>query len=262
MPVMPTVTLVRRGRAAVVTLARPHRRNALDRPTLTELGRLGRELGSDAGVGAVVLTGTGEQAFCAGADLKERAGMTDDEVRGMLGQFRTDLAWLSSSPFPVVAALNGAALGGGLELALACDLRVAVPHAVLGLPETSLGIIPAAGGTQRLPRLVGLAKATELVLLGTRLTAPEALALGIVNRVSVAGASVVDDALFWLAPVLDGSPIAMRAALDTLRASAVLPLADGLQAERRAYEACLVSEDRKEALAAFSEKRTPVFRGR
>jgi enoyl-CoA hydratase/carnithine racemase len=213
-------------------------------------------------VGAVVLTASGDQAFCAGADLKERAGMSDDEVRAMLGQYRTELAWLSSSPFPVVAALNGAALGGGLELALACDLRVAAAHAVLGLPETSLGIIPAAGGTQRLPRLVGLAKATELVLLGTRLTAAEALTLGLVNRVTLAGTSVLDDTLAWLAPVLDGSPIAMRAALEALRASVALPLAEGLAAERHAYEACLVSEDRKEALAAFAEKRNPVFRGR
>jgi methylglutaconyl-CoA hydratase len=261
MAVMPPVTLVRRGRAAIVTLDRPDRRNALDRPTLDELGRIGRELVRDAGVGAVVLTGTGDQAFCAGADLKERVGMSDDEVRAMLGQYRTDLAWLSSSPFPVVAALNGAAFGGGLELALACDLRVAAPHAVLALPETSLGIIPAAGGTQRLPRLVGLAKAMELVLLGTRLTAAEAFALGIVNRVSAAGIGVLDDTLAWLAPVLDGAPIAMRAALEALRASVALPLAEGLAAERHAYEACLVSEDRKEALAAFAQKRKPAFRG-
>jgi methylglutaconyl-CoA hydratase len=261
MAVMPSVTLVRRGRAAIVTLDRPDRRNALDRATLAELGRLGRELGCDPAVGALVLTGSGDQAFCAGADLKERVGMSDDAVRAMLGLYRTELAWLSSSPFPVVAALNGAALGGGLELALACDLRVAAAHAVLGLPETSLGIIPAAGGTQRLPRLVGLAKAMELVLLGTRLTAVEALALGIVNRVTAAGESVLEDALAWLAPVLEGSPIAMRAALDALRASATLPLTEGLAAERHAYEACLVSEDRKEALAAFAEKRKPVFRG-
>jgi methylglutaconyl-CoA hydratase len=259
---MPSVTLVRRGRAAIVTLERPDRRNALDRPTLAELGKLGRQLSAEAELRAVVLTGSGEQAFCAGADLKERAGMDENEVRAMLGQYRTELAWLSSSPFPVVAALNGAALGGGLELALACDLRVAAPHALLGLPETSLGIIPAAGGSQRLPRLVGLAKAMELVLLGTRLTAAEALALGLVNRVAVEGTNVVDDTLAWLAPVLEGSPVAMRAALEALRAATVLPLPEGLEAERRAYEACLVSEDRKEALAAFAEKRKPIFRGR
>jgi enoyl-CoA hydratase/carnithine racemase len=236
--------------------------NALDRATVSEIGRLGSELSRDSSVGAVVLTGSGDRAFCAGADLKERAGMTDDEVRSMLGQYRTDFAWLWSSPFPVVAALNGAALGGGLELALACDLRVAADHATLGLPETSLAIIPAAGGTQRLPRLVGTAKALELVLLGTRLSAAEALALGIVNRVTPAGTDVVDDALAWLEPVLNGAPIAVRAALEAVRAATALPLDAGLEAERRAYEACLVSEDRKEALAAFRVKRKPVFRGR
>jgi enoyl-CoA hydratase/carnithine racemase len=262
MPVMPSVTVSRRGRAVVATIDRPDRMNALDRATVSEIGRLGSELSRDSSVGAVVLTGSGDRAFCAGADLKERAGMTDDEVRSMLGQYRTDFAWLWSSPFPVVAALNGAALGGGLELALACDLRVAADHATLGLPETSLAIIPAAGGTQRLPRLVGTAKALELVLLGTRLSAAEALALGIVNRVTPAGTDVVDDALAWLEPVLNGAPIAVRAALEAVRAATALPLDAGLEAERRAYEACLVSEDRKEALAAFRVKRKPVFRGR
>ena len=160
-----------------------------------------------------------------------------------------------------MAALNGAALGGGLELALACDLRVAAAHAVLGLPETSLGIIPGAGGTQRLPRLVGYARALELILLGQRLSAEEALALGLVNRVTPAGTAVLDDTLAWLAPLLEGSPIAMRAALEAVRAATTLPLDAGLDAERRAYEACLTSDDRREALRAFAEKRPPVFRG-
>src|SRR5689334_10310594 len=199
-----SVGVERRERAAIVTLNRPDRRNALDRATVTELGRIGRELGADGTLGVVVLTGAGDRAFCAGADLKEREGMSDAEVREMLDAYRTELAWLGSSPFPVVAALNGAALGGGLELALACDLRVAVEGAVLGLPETSLGIIPGAGGTQRLPRLVGYARAAELVLLGRRLTANEALTLGLLNRVTTAGTPVVEDALAWLDPVLAG----------------------------------------------------------
>jgi enoyl-CoA hydratase/carnithine racemase len=257
-----SVGVERRERAAIVTLNRPDRRNALDRATVGELGRIGRELQADATLGAVILTGAGDRAFCAGADLKEREGMSDAEVRAMLDAYRTELGWLGSSPFPVVAALNGAALGGGLELALACDLRVAADGAVLGLPETSLGIIPGAGGTQRLPRLIGYARAAELVLLGRRVTANEALTLGLLNRVTTAGTPVVEDALAWLAPVLAGSPIAMRAALEALRAGTELPLGEGLDAERRAYEACLASEDRREALRAFAEKRSPVFRGR
>ncbi|HEX6765392.1 MAG TPA: enoyl-CoA hydratase-related protein [Polyangiaceae bacterium] len=257
-----SVRVERRGAAAIVTLDRPDQRNALSRATVLELGREGAALAADDAVRAVVLTGSGDKAFCAGADLKERATMTDDAVREMLALYASEFAWLERSPFPVVAALNGAALGGGLELALACDFRVAAPHAVLGLPETSLGVIPGAGGTQRLPRLVGYSKALELVLLGTRVGADEALAMGLVNRVAPAGVSVVEDALSWLAPIVDGAPVAQRAALYALRAARERPLADGLELERKAYETCLASEDRREALAAFAEKRKPVFRGR
>jgi enoyl-CoA hydratase/carnithine racemase len=257
-----TVHVERRGPVAIVTIDRPAERNALARATVLELGRVGRELGSDDGLRLVLLTGSGDKAFCAGADLKERATMTDDAVREMLGLYRSELAWLDRSPFPVVAALNGAALGGGLELALACDLRTAAPHAVMGLPETSLGILPAAGGTQRLPRLVGYAKALELVLLGTRLGAEEALSIGLVNRVAPEGTLVVDDALAWLGPIIDGAPLAQRAALSAVRAARDLPMHEGLELERRLYDDCLASDDRREALQAFAEKRKPVYRGR
>jgi methylglutaconyl-CoA hydratase len=252
---MSTVKLERRGSAAIVMIDRPDRRNALDRATLNELGRVGRELGADASVRAALLTGSGDKAFCAGADLKERAGMSEEEVRAMLRAYRTELAWLGTSPFPVIAAVNGAALGGGFELALACDLRVAAESATFGLPETALGIIPAAGGTQRLPRLVGQAKALELILLGTRLTATEAFALGVVNRVAPSTSDVVHDALAWLEPVLTGPPIAMRAALEAVRAAATSPLAEGLGLELAAYETCLANEERKQALAAFAARR-------
>lgn len=259
---MPEITLTRSGSAAIVTLNRPDRRNALNRAAVLDLGRLGRELSADPGVRATLVTGAGERAFCAGADLKEREGMSEAEVREMLDLYRSELAWLGSAPFLVVAALNGPALGGGLEVALACDLRTAAQNAVLGLPETSLGIIPGAGGTQRLPRLVGVPRALELVLVGRRLNAEEALAWGLVNRVAPAGSALVDDTLAWLAPVLDGAPLAMRAALEAVRAATSLPLEAGLDAERRAYELCLTSDDRREALRAFAEKRPPVFRGR
>jgi enoyl-CoA hydratase/carnithine racemase len=257
-----SVKVEHRGFAAVVTLERPERRNALDRATVQELGNIGRELAANLEIRAAVLTGSGDRAFCAGADLKEREGMSEAEIRQMLDLYRSELAWLGGSPFPVVAAINGAALGGGLELALTCDLRTMAPGAVVGLPETSLGIIPGAGGTQRLPRLVGVSRALELVLLGKRLSAPEALAVGLVNRVAPAGADLVDDTLAWLEPVLAGAPLAMRAALAAVRAAGELPLDAGLDAERRAYELCLASDDRREALRAFAEKRPPVFRGR
>jgi enoyl-CoA hydratase/carnithine racemase len=256
-----TVRVERRGPAAIVTIDRPDQRNALARQTVLDLGRAGAELGADDGVRLVVLTGSGDKAFSAGADLKERATMSDEGVREMLALYRSELTWLESAPFPVVAALNGAALGGGLELALTCVLRIAAAHAVLGLPETSLGIIPAAGGTQRLPRIVGYAKALELVLLGIRLSAAEALAIGLVNRITPAESPVMEDALDWLSPVTNGAPIAQRAALAALRAAREKPLYDGLELERKAYEECLASADRREALRAFSEKRKPVFRG-
>ena len=258
----PAILCELRGRVAIVTLNRPARMNALSRETLLELGRLGKELASNEAVLACVVTGAGEKAFCAGADLKERAGMSDDDVRAQLLLYRSELAWLGEAPFLTVAAINGVALGGGLELALACDLRVAAPGVELGLPETGLGIIPAAGGTQRLPRVVGTPKALELIALGRRLGTDEALAIGLVNRVSPEGTSVLEDALAWLAPVASGAPLAQRAALRAVRAARELPLAEGLELERNAYEACLVSEDRREALAAFAAKRKPVFQGR
>src|SRR3954449_4143209 len=184
------VRLERRGPVGVLIIDRADRRNALSRDTLYALGRLGRELVADESVRAIVVTGAGDKAFCAGADLKERQGMSTDDVRVQVGLYRTELGVLDRSPKPVVAAINGVAFGGGLELALICDLRVAAPHAELALPETTLGIIPGAGGTQRLPRVVGEARAKEMILLGRKLTAMEALSWGLVNRVSQTGTPV------------------------------------------------------------------------
>lgn len=241
---------------------REPRRNALSRKTLHELGRLGRELVADAAVRAIVITGAGEKVFCAGADLKERQGFTNEDVRVQVGLYRTELGVLDKSPKPVIAALNGSAFGGGLELALVCDLRVAAPHAQIGLPETTLGIIPGAGGTQRLPRIVGEARAKEMILLGRPLSAQEALAWGLVNRVSPSGVNVVDDVVAWIDPIANGAPIAQAAALAAIDDSFDVDLQHGLELERVHYDETLRSEDRTEALKAFAEKRKPVFRGR
>lgn len=251
----------RREHAVVITLNRPDRMNALSRAMVAALGNLGRELAGDPEVRAVVLTGAGTKAFCAGADLKERRGMTDDDVRKQLASYRSELSWLADFRAPVVAAINGACLGGGLEVALLCDLRVAASHAQLGLPETSLGIIPGAGGTQRLPRLIGEARAKEMILLARRLSADEAFALGLVNRICQS-ADIVEDTLRWMAPILKGAPIAQRAALQAIDAASETTLNDGLARELELYDECLRSEDRLEALRAFSEKRSPDFRGR
>src|SRR5262249_4541648 len=152
---MSELIVERRGGAAILTLNRPDRMNALSRKLICDLGAAGRELAADAQVRAIVITGAGTKVFCAGADLKERRDMSEDEVRTQIGLYRSELGVFDGCPKPVVAALNGLTLGGGLELALLCDLRVAAAHAELGLPETSIGIIPGAGGTQRLPRLLG-----------------------------------------------------------------------------------------------------------
>jgi methylglutaconyl-CoA hydratase len=256
------IRVEQRGGVAVWTLDRPDRMNALSREMLLAIGKLSREAATNASVRAVVVTGAGDKAFCAGADLKERRTMSDDEVRGFLDLYRSELALLDRSPKPVVAAINGVAFGGGLELALACDLRVASAGAVLGLPETSIAIIPGAGGTQRLPRIVGEGRAKEMILLARRLPASEALAWGLVNRVTPAGASVVDDAIEWIRPIAEGAPLAQAAALEAVDAGRDAPLATGLLLEKVSYEKTLASEDRREALAAFAAKRPPRFQGR
>jgi methylglutaconyl-CoA hydratase len=255
------LSLRRVNGALIVSIEREDRRNALSLGTLEAFGNVFRHhLSADDR--AVIITGSGARAFCAGADLKERREMSLDDVRAMLLRYRTDLAWLSTCPVPTIAAINGAALGGGLELALLCDLRVAAPHASFALPETGLGIIPAAGGTQYLPRIIGAAKARELILLGTRLSAAEALRIGLIHRICEAEVSVLDDALDWVGPITRGAPLAQRAALRALRAADRLDIDAGLQFELACYEECLTSEDRIEALNAFAEKREPSFKGR
>ena len=256
------VKLVRRGAVAVLLLDREARRNALSRETLLAFGRLGRECVADPAVRAIVITGAGDKAFCAGADLKERQHMTPDDVRVQVGLYRSELGVLDKSPKPVIAAINGVAFGGGLELALVCDLRVAAHSAEVALPETTLGIIPGAGGTQRLPRIVGEARAKEMILLGRRLSAQEALAWGLVNRVSPEGVSVLDDVLAWIEPISHGAPVAQSAALRAIDASYDTSLDLGLELERVFYDETLRSDDRVEALRAFAEKRRPSFSGK
>ena len=236
--------------------------NALSRDTLILLGQHARAAIADASVHAIVLTGAGDKAFSAGADLKERHGMDENAVREQLARYGSEIGVLDHSPKPVIAAINGVALGGGLELALACDLRVAAPTALLGLPETTLAIIPGAGGTQRLPRLVGEARAKELILLGRRIGAAEALAWGLVNRVSPSSTSVLEDTLAFIEPITTGAPIAQAAALDAIDASFDASLAHGLELERVFYDRCLRSEDRRVALEAFSQKKKPEYHGK
>src|SRR5688500_4464587 len=241
----------RRGAVAVWTLDRAERLNALSRAVVRELWRLARQDGADPAVRAVVITGAGDKAFSAGADLKERQTMNEEEVRDFLSLYRMSFGAIDRLPKPVIAAINGIAFGGGLELALACDLRVMARDAKVGLTETSLGIIPGAGGTQRLPRIIGEARAKELILLASRLDAESALRYGVVHRVAAEGQSAVDAALAFAEPLVTGAPIALAAALEAIDAAAEMPLEAGLTHERRCYERTLASEDRTEALRAF-----------
>ncbi len=256
------VVVEKRGPVGLLTLNRERARNALSRETLYAFGRLGRDLVADPSIHVIVVTGAGDKAFCAGADLKERQGMSTDDVRVQVGLYRSELGVLDRSPKPVVAAINGVAFGGGLELALVCDLRVAAPHAEIALPETTLGIIPGAGGTQRLPRIVGEARAKEMILLGRRLSATEALAWGLVNRVAPEGVPLLEDVFKFIEPIANGAPIAQAAALAAIEDAYTVPLDRGLELERVHYDETLRSQDRLEALKAFAEKRKPAFTGR
>lgn len=256
------VEVEQRGSVAIWTIDREARMNSLSRALLLAFGKLTREALSNDSIRAIVITGRGEKAFCAGADLKERQGMSENDIRVQVQLYRSELGPLDRSPKPVIAAMNGVAFGGGLELALVCDMRVAAAHVQVGLPETTLGIIPGAGGTQRLPRIVGEARAKEMILLGRRLGAEEALAWGLVNRITPAGTNVVDDAIAFIDPIAKGAPIAQAAALEAIDRSFDTTLEHGLELEKLSYDKVLVSSDRREALTAFAEKRAPAFQGR
>ena len=236
------------------------RRNALSRAMVEELLENLARVRDDRAVRCVVITGSGEKAFCAGADLKERATMSADEVHRFHRSLRDALRGIETAPQAFVAAVNGAALGGGLEMALACDLRVAVEGAEMGLPEVGLGIIPGAGGTVRLPRAIGVARAKDLILTGRRVGAAEALSLGLVSRVAPAGA-LRQVALEVAGLVARNAPVSLRQAKRAIDGGMHLDLDEALDHENRMYQDCLRTQDRLEALRAFAEKRKPVFTG-
>lgn len=256
-----TVLISRQAGLATVTLNRPARRNALSRALVADLGQAIVELAADPDIRVIAFTGAGDRAFCAGADLKERRSMSEDDVRRFVPQLAATLNALAALSKPTIAAINGAALGGGLELAMACDLRLAVDGAILALPETQLAIIPGAGGTQRLPRLIGVARAKEMIFTGRRVASQEALAMGLVNRVC-APDRLAGACRELAASILTAGPIALAQAKRAIDTGSAMPLADALAIEWACYEQTLPTDDRLEALAAFQEKRRPVFKGR
>jgi len=242
-----------------VTLDRPEALNALSFELLARLGAALEALEADPACRAIVLAGAGERAFAAGVDIRDLATQTPDTLAA--GDPFAPLARIGSLGTPVIAAVRGYALGGGCELAMACDLVVAGDDAQFGQPEIRLGVIPGAGGTQRLPRAIGVARAMDLVLTGRRIGAVEALAMGLVSRVVPADETVA--AALDLASEIAGSPsLAVAAAKAAIRAAQELPLGDGLELERRAFGALFATEDQREGMAAFVEKRPPAWRGR
>ncbi len=250
----------RENNTVIAVLNRPDKHNALHKHVFDELKSLIDVLETDRTVRALILTGAGEKAFCVGADLKERAGMNDKDVLNRLQMVRHLYLRLERLGFPVIGAINGMALGGGLELALACDLRVASENAVMGFPEVELGVIPGNGGTQRLARLVGRARTMEMVLLSRRLSAQEASELGLIQAVVPVG-QALQTAKLWATKIGDAGPIAIRQAKNAIRMGLEKGLEEGLALEIEAYAPCLHSKDRQEGLKAFQEKRKPVFVG-
>jgi enoyl-CoA hydratase len=257
----PDLLLEPRGRVMVLSVNRPDRLNALSRDTLAQIGRAVRAFGEDAAQGALIVTGAGEKSFVAGADIAELAALGPAEAQeySRSGQAVMDL--IERSAKPVIAAINGYALGGGCELALACHVRIAAENAVLGLPEVGLGAIPGYGGTQRLPRIVGLGRAIELVATGRRVRAEEALAMGLVSRV-VPQAVLLAEAESLALAILKNGPLAVAAALEAMRDGMQRTLDAGLRIESEKFGRLAASADMHEGLRAFIEKRPADFRGR
>jgi enoyl-CoA hydratase len=244
---------------ALVTIDRPESLNALDFDLLDELAQALATMDGDPACRAIVLTGAGSRAFAAGADIKELATQTPSSLRAG----RRFEVWdrIAAVGLPVIAAVRGYALGGGCELALSCDLIIAGDDAAFGQPEIKIGVIPGAGGTQRLTRAIGQGRAMELILTGRNIRAEEALAVGLVNRV-VPAETTVDEALRLAATIATMPPLAVRAAKAAVRAASELPLSAGLALERQAFFDLFDTDDQTEGMAAFSEKRAPVWTGR
>lgn len=244
----------------VLTLNRQNVANALNNDLLIELCELVTTIQNDKEIRCVIITGNGERAFCAGADLKERKAMNTFEVRQAVTLIRETISLIEALPQPVIAAINGVAFGGGLELALACDIRLASDSASFGLTETSLAIIPGAGGTQRLPRLIGIAKAKELILTAKRITSIEAESIGLISK-SVSQDKLLHEAISLAEIISNNGPIAVQQAKKAIRLGMETDLQTGLQIEALCYAETIATTDRLEGLQAFSEKRKPVYKG-
>jgi enoyl-CoA hydratase len=254
------VLIEKRGRVAILTVNRPDKLNALNIATRSDILAALDELERDADVRVVIITGAGEKAFIAGADINEFAGMSAVAQRAVMKGRRAFDA-VEDFPKPVIAMINGFALGGGCELALACDIRIASTRAKLGQPEIKLGIIPGGGGTQRLTRLIGEGKAMELMLTGDMVSAEDAERLGLVNHV-YAPEELEAKTMELANRIAEMSPVALAMAKQSVKNGARMNLREGLDSEVDLFALCFSSEDKEEGVRAFIEKRKAEFKGR
>jgi enoyl-CoA hydratase len=255
-----TLLLERSGKVTIITVNRPDKRNALNASVRREIVAALDALRDDDECRVVVLTGAGDKAFVAGADINEFAQRTALEQRAVMNQ-RVVFEELADFPKPTIAFINGFALGGGCELALACDIRIAVRSARIGQPEIKLGIIPGGGGTQRLPRLIGPGQALRLIYSGDLIAADEAARIGLVD-ILFDDADAREKTLQLAGNIATHSPVALRLAKNAVRAALESPLSAGLRYERELFITAFGSEDKREGVAAFLEKRTAEYRGR
>jgi enoyl-CoA hydratase/carnithine racemase len=259
--VLANVLYEKKNSIAYVTVNRPKVLNALNTPTWADLETAFQDAKADASVLGVILTGAGDKAFIAGADISELAHVDayGAEESSRFGQGVLDL--IENLGKPVIAAVNGFALGGGCETAMACTMRIATEHAKFGQPEVKLGLLPGGGGTQRLPRLVGKGRALQLILTGETISAQEAYRIGLVNEV-VPAASLIDRAETILKQIAANAPIAVKFSLEAANKGLETSQSQGLALEASFFGICAATEDKKEGTMAFLEKRTPQFRGR
>ena len=246
---------------ALITVNRPEKLNALSSAVIVELREAFERIHSDAAIRAAIVTGAGEKAFVAGADINELAALSAVELRAYALRGQASLRLLETCGKPSVAAVNGFALGGGLELAMACTVRFASENARLGQPEVKLGIVPGYGGTQRLPRLVGRGRALEMLLSGEPVTAAEAYRIGLVNAVRPQS-ELLAHSREWLEKVLANGPVAVALTMEAVDAGLDASLDAGLRLEAAAFGVTAATEDRREGTRAFLEKRRPAFAGK
>lgn len=245
---------------AFITINRPEQLNCFDLEALTQLDEVIDEIKFNKNIRAVIITGAGEKAFSTGADLRERRTLSEKDVRRNVNLIRDVFSKVEELPQPTIAAVNGYAFGGGLELALACDLRIAVKEAIMGLTEVSLGIIPGAGGTQRLSRLIGISKAKELIFTARKISAEVASEFGMINKV-VEREQLLPASMELADEIIKNAPLAVTQAKFAIHYGSNVDLKTGLAIESKAYEVIIPTKDRLEALEAFKEKRAPVFKG-